>query len=592
MLSGLLTVCTPRCLASTTSRSPRRISTRSAHCTRPSVSRALHGTTLVYSFIGFGTQEIAVGGQTTINVTMKASSQSLEEVVVVGYGTQKKSVVTGSISQVKAEALEGQPVTRIEQSLQGRTSGVFVSANAGQPGTAATVRIRGITTLNNNDPLYVVDGIIVDAGAVQLINQFDIESIEVLKDASAAVYGTQAAAGAILITTKKGKAGKLVVSYNGFGGLSNESRRVRVLNGQEYATLMNERFVNDGGAPDSVPYADPASYGAGTNWQDVIFQNAYRQSHDLSLSGGSETSKFYTSFSLIDQEGIVLPEVSRYTRKTFRLNSDHKIGKYLKVGQTATYSNEKSLGVGNTNSEFGGPLSSALNLDPLTPVVITDPAVANAYPYGGPTAQNGIFRDANGNPYGISDLVTNEMSNPLAYQEARRGQFGYAHNLAGNAYAEIEPIKGLKYRSVVAGKWSQYGSEGFTPEYYFNNSGPGNNDVNRITRDQRHNFYWSIENTLSYDRIFGDHHITALIGQAAYVWEGEQGQITTYSNLPVDTWDQASFGFQVPDAQRTTSAWTSPDAKIASLFARVTYDYKERYLLNAFIRRDGSTKFG
>lgn len=548
--------------------------------------------TLVISFIGYTTQEIPVAGKSTINVNLMLADQSLEEVVVIGYGVQKKSVVTGAISQVKAEALEGQPVTRIEQSLQGRTSGVFVSANAGQPGSSGTVRVRGITTLNNNDPLYVVDGIIVDAAAVQLINQFDIESIEVLKDASAAVYGTQAAAGAILITTKKGKSGKLTVSYNGFGGLSNEARRVKLLDATQYATLMNERHINDGGAIGSIPYPDPQSYGAGTNWQDVIFQNAYRQSHDLSISGGTENSKFYSSFSLVDQEGIVLPEISRYQRKTFRLNSDHKIGKYIKVGQTATYSYEKTIGIGNTNSEFGGPLSSALNLDPLTPVVITDPAVANSYPYGGEGAQNGIFRDGNGNPYGISSLVTNEMANPLAYQESRRGQEAYAHNIMGNVYGEIEPIAGLKFRTTASGKFAQWGNEAFTPEYYFNAGPPGNNDVNRLYREQRHNFYWSVENTLSYDRQFGDHHVTALVGQGAYKWEGERGQGTTYNDLPIDSWEDASFGFQVPDANRTTWAATAQDRALSSLFARLTYDYKEKYLLHAFIRRDGSTQFG
>lgn len=242
--------------------------------------------TLVFTYIGFATLEMPVNNSPTVNANLKSAAESLEEVVVIGYGVQKKSVVTGAISQVKAEALEGQPVTRVEQSLQGRTAGVFVSANAGQPGSSGTVRVRGVTTLNNNDPLYVVDGVIVDAAAVQLINQFDIESIEVLKDASAAVYGTQAAAGAILITTKKGKSGKITVSYNGFGGVQQAARKLELLNAAEYATLRNERHLNDGGSPSGIPYPDAASLGTGTDWQDVIFQNAYRQSHDLSISGG------------------------------------------------------------------------------------------------------------------------------------------------------------------------------------------------------------------------------------------------------------------------------------------------------------------
>lgn len=545
--------------------------------------------TLLFTFIGYATREEAVNGRTSVSVQLLPGTESLEEVIVVGYGTQKKSVVTGAISKVKAEQLDGQPVTRIEQTLQGRTSGVYVAANAGQPGSAATVRVRGITTLNNNDPLYVVDGIIVEASGVQFLNQYDIESVEVLKDASASVYGTRAGAGVILITTKKGKSGKLSVKYNGFTGFSNESRRVGLLNATQYATLINEREVNDG---KPLVYADPSAFGRGTDWQDVIFKNAARSSHDVSISGGSDISKFYTSFSMIDQEGIVLPEISRYQRKTFRINSDHKLGKYVTVGQTATYTVERNRGIGNTNSEFGGPLSSAINLDPITPLIITDPAVANAAPYGGSSGQNGIFRDSNGNPYGISKLVTNEMSNPLAYQESRRGGYGYAHNIVGNAYVEVAPIEGLKFRSTVVGKRAFYGSQSFTPEYYFNDGPPGNNDVNNITRITNSNFFWSVENTLTYARKFDLHNVSVLLGQGAYVQEGERGQGTTYMNLPIDSWKDASFNFDIPQTNRTTYAYTSPDRKIASLFARLTYDYDERYLLQAFIRRDGSTQFG
>lgn len=543
--------------------------------------------TLVFTFIGYADQEIAVNGATSVNARMVASAENLEEVVVIGYGTQKKSVVTGAISQVKAAQIENQPVTRIEQTLQGRVAGVYVVSNAGQPGSAASVRIRGIATMNSGgDPLYVIDGIIVEASGVQYLNQYDIESIEVLKDASASIYGTRAAAGVILITTKKGKSGKINVNYNGFAGFTNETRRIDVLNAEQYATLINEREVNDGRP---IRYSDPASLGRGTDWQDVIFQNAFRESHELSVSGGGENSRFFSSFSLIDQEGIVLPEISRYQRKTFRLNSDHKIGKYITVGQTATYSNERNRGIGNTNSEFGGPLSSAINLDPITPLIITDPAVAGAAPY---STQNGIFTDANGNPYGISTLVTNEMANPLAYQESRRGGYGYAHNLLGNVYVEIEPLQGLKFRSTAVGKLAYYGSESFTPEYYFNSGPPGNNDVNNLTRVTNSNFFWSVENTLTYTKKFGEHNVSALVGQGSYVQDPEKGQGTTYRNLPVDTAEEASFNFNVPDSDRTTYAFNGMGNKLTSLFGRLSYDYGERYLFQALIRRDGSTSFG
>lgn len=542
--------------------------------------------TLVFSFIGYQSLEQAINGNARQDARITSSSESLEEVVVIGYGTQKKSVVTGAISQVKGKDLEGQPVTRIEQTLQGRASGVYVASNAGQPGTAATVRIRGITTTNDSNPLYVVDGIIVDPSGVQFLNQYDIESVEVLKDASGSVYGTRAGNGVILITTKKGKSGKITVSYNGFAGFSEESRRVGLLNATQYATLMNERSVNDGGG---IRYQDPASFGRGTDWQDVIFQNASRQSHDVNISGGTENSRFYASFSTLDQEGIVLPSISRYQRKTIRLNSDHNIGKYIKVGQTASYSNERNLGVGNTNSEFGGALSSALNLDPLTPLVITDPAVANAAPY---STQNGIFRNSLGQPYGISPRVTNEMSNPLAYEASRQGGYGFADNFVGNAFIEIMPIEGLKWRTSAVGKVAHYGNQAFTPEYYFNNGPPGNNDINRLSRTVASNFSWNVENTLTYDRAFGDHNFNVLLGQGSYVQEGEKSQTTTFSDLPIDSWQDASFNFDIPAAQRTTGAYQAADNKVTSLFARLTYNFNERYLFQAFVRRDGSTQFG
>ncbi|MBD3583652.1 SusC/RagA family TonB-linked outer membrane protein [Flavobacterium selenitireducens] len=541
--------------------------------------------TLVFSFIGYQTLEQAINGNARQDARITSSAEALEEVVVVGYGTQKKSVVTGAISKVRAQDLENQPVTRVEQSLQGRTSGVIVAANAGQPGSAATVRVRGVTTLNDNDPLYVVDGILVDATAVQYLNQYDIESMEVLKDASASIYGTRAAGGVIVITTKKGKSGKLSLNYNGFAGFQNEARRVGVLNASQYATLRNEAHINGGGSPGGLPFPDPQSYGRGTDWQDQIFQNAFRESHDLSISGGNDKSNFYASFSLIDQEGIVMPSISRYQRKTFRLNSDHKITNFLRIGQTATYTNEKNIGLGNTNSEFGGPLASALNLDPITPVLMPNPTPGMPF-YNNPRA----VRNEDGILYGISPYVSNEMSNPLAYAQTRMGNFGWADNFSGNIYAELEPIAGLKWRTTASGKLAYYGSQAFTPEYFLTPilSATENN----FYREKRSNFFWSIENTLSYARAIKDHNISVLLGQGSYVWEGEEGQGTTFFNLPITRWQDASFNFPVPIEDQTTWAATGQDIKLTSLFARLNYDYKEKYLLSALIRRDGSTNFG
>ncbi|RZL14104.1 MAG: SusC/RagA family TonB-linked outer membrane protein, partial [Pedobacter sp.] len=244
------------------------------------------GGKLVFAMLGMQSQTVTVAGA-ELNVSLVEDETALNEVVVVGYGTQKKSVVTGSITSVKASELETMPVNRIEQSLQGRTSGLTIAANSGQPGEAATVRLRGITSFRDNasNPLWVVDGIVVDNGGISYLNQSDIESIEVLKDAaSQAIYGTRAAAGVILITTKRGKAGSIKVDYTGYYGTSAPARKLSLLNATEYATLRNEAAAADG---KTLPFADPASFGQGTDWQEAIFNNdARRQNHEFSISGG------------------------------------------------------------------------------------------------------------------------------------------------------------------------------------------------------------------------------------------------------------------------------------------------------------------
>ena len=546
---------------------------------------------LTITFIGYATVTEAINGRTKITVQLKPESQSLNEVVVVGYGTQKKSVVTGAISSVKASDLEDLPITRVEQSLQGRVSGVTIAANAGQPGSSSTIRVRGITSFGNNEPLWVVDGVIVDSGGIGYLNQSDIASMEVLKDAaSQAIYGARAAAGVILITTKKGRSGKMTVNYNGYTGFSAASRKLDLLNATEYATIMNERYANgytDTTKPYDLPYKNVSSYGEGTDWQKMIFNdNAQRTGHELSLSGGNDVSTFYVSFGLLDQEGIVATPISNYNRKNIRLNSTHKIVKGLTFGQTLGYSHEKTVGIGNTNNEYGGPLSSAINLDPITPAIVTDPTVAAAYPYN----QNYVLRDPNGNPYGISQVVTQEMSNPLAYIQTRLGNYNWADNFVGNAYLELEAIKGLKIRSTLGGKLAYWGSESFTPVYYFNSSTI--NAKNNLSRSSNRGFGWNIENTISYAKQIEDHNFSVLVGQGAYVDNITSGSTVTYFNIPYTNFDDATFPNDHPQDNITASAYNGYEHKVTSLFARANYDYKEKYLFTGIVRRDGSSRFG
>ncbi|MEO6404765.1 MAG: SusC/RagA family TonB-linked outer membrane protein, partial [Ferruginibacter sp.] len=407
------------------------------------------GSVLVFTYVNMKAVELTTNDNTPLSLTMETTGGNMEEVVLnVGYSTQRKSVTTGAISSVKARDLERVPNGRIEQALQGRVAGVTIMQNAGQPGAGSTIRVRGITTFGGgNNPLWVVDNVVVDNGAIGYLNQSDIESIEVLKDAtSAAIYGTRAATGVILVTTKKGKAGKLSVNYNGFYGTSAPAKRLDLLNATQYATLINEKSIGGGGP---VLFPNLASIGLGTDWQKEIFnKDARRFSHELSLSGGTEKSTFYLSFGYQDQQGIVLSDISNYTKKSIRLNSTHKLSRVFTFGESIGYTHQKGKGIGNTNSEFGGPLSSAINLDPITKVVETDPAaIAANSNYNNVNA----IRDANGNPYGISLLVGQEMTNPLAYLQTRRGNYNWSDDIVANAYLEVHITKDLMLKSSVGG---------------------------------------------------------------------------------------------------------------------------------------------
>ncbi|RYY53210.1 MAG: TonB-dependent receptor [Chitinophagaceae bacterium] len=542
-------------------------------------------TTLVVSSIGYETREFAITGDNISVTVIKSAAASLDEVVVVGYGTQKKSVVTGSISSVKARDIENIPNGRIEQALQGRVAGVTIQQNSGQPGSGSTVRVRGVTTFGGNDPLWVVDGVVVDAGGIAYLNQSDIESIEVLKDAaSAAIYGTRAATGVILVTTKKGRPGKPVVAYNGFYGTSKAARRLDLLDASQYATLSNERSVADGGA---VLFPNASTLGAGTDWQDVIFNDkANRYLHEVSMSGGSERSTFYLSVGVQNQEGIVLSDISKYNKKNIRLNSTHKISNVFTFGQTLGYTHQKASGIGNTNNEFGGPLASAINLDPITKVIETDPAVIGAAPY----STNPVFRDANGNPYGISSIVGQELTNPLAYMQTRLGNYGWSDDVVGNVFLEAAVTRNIKVRSSLGAKKAFYGSQGFQPVGFLN----ANNVVlkNNFGKNEEKRFQWNIENTITYTKTIKEHNFTVLAGQAAYVENIGGGTNITLFELPITSYQDASFNFDIPQANRTSGGYDAVEHKISSLFGRVNYSFADRYLFTGIIRRDGSSRFG
>ena len=545
------------------------------------------GAILTVTYVGMNAVDFTVNDMSPISIQLELSSTTLEDVVLnVGYGTQKKSVVTGSISRVSAKDLDKVPNGRVEQTLQGRVAGVTIAANSGQPGTPSSILIRGVTTFGGgNNPLWVVDGVVVDAGGIGYLNQSDIESIEVLKDAtSAAIYGTRAATGVIMVTTKKGKAGQLSVSYNGFYGTSSPAKMLKMLNASQYAALLNERSVAGGG---NVLFPNIGSLGVGTDWQKTIFNNdARRYSHELSLSGGNEKSTFYLSFGTQDQAGIVATEISNYSKQNIRLNSTHKISKVFTFGQTLGYTHQKSTGIGNTNSEFGGPLSSAINLDPITSLVITDPVLAAGAPYN----SNPVIRDAAGRPYGISTIVGQEMTNPLAYIQTRLGQYNWSDDLIGNAFLEAVVSKDIKFKTTIGGKLAFWGGQGFTPVSYLsatntvlqNNYGKSNNNT----------LNWNVENTLTYTKKVNDHNFTVLFGQGAYLENNGGGSSVALFGLPISSYKDASFNFDISQANRSSGSYDFTNHKLTSLFSRLNYNYQEKYLFTGIYRRDGSSRFG
>ncbi len=534
---------------------------------------------LEIAYVGYKSIVEAINGRNNIDFNLSVNTNELEEIVVIGYGRQKKKVVTGAVSSVSNEEIKATPILRVEQALQGRTPGVQVTNQSGQPGDEPTVRIRGLGTTGNARPLYIVDGLPV--GGIDYLNPGDIESIDVLKDAaSAAIYGARAANGVVLITTKSGKKGKLNVGYDGYYGIQNATNSLEMLNAEEYKLIMNEGARNAGL---SEPF-DPLEISQhDTDWQDALFvENAPMQSHQLSVSGGNDKSTFASSLSYFAQDGIIGGEKSHFDRYTARLNSSHKVNKRLNFGNNLAYTHLTKRGIG-TNQSFNGAYSSALNLDPLTPVIESDPDVLNAYPY----FFEPVVLSDKGDVYGISEYVGAEIVNPLAlietqHPETRKDQF------VGNVYGELEVLKNLKYKSSIGIDLAYLLNDGFQPLFYLNGSQLNDNKTSVDKHIERF-FTWQWENTLAYDTSFGDHNFGALAGISAQEFNYEN-LYGFNANVPVDDPDHVYLNLA------TDTLWTAnggaAHSSIYSMFGRLNYNFKDKYSVTTILRRDGSSKFG
>ena len=455
------------------------------------------GATLVVSYIGYASQEVTAADG--MRIILKTDQEMLDEVVVIGYGVQKKSVVTASIAKVTAEDLEGTAPVRMDNALKGLASGVTVTSSSGQPGAAARVRVRGVGTINNSEPLYIVDGMPIEGG-LDYLNPNDIASIEVLKDAaSGAVYGARAANGVILVTTKTGKVGATRVNYDFSYGWQSPWRHRDVLNASEYAVMMNEGRVNAGMAP---IYDDPYKFGKGTDWQSEVFNdNAPVVNHQISVSGASERLNYLLSGGYYTQDGIIGGNYGRsnYERLTLRGNfgltlfdvsNERNFLNNLKLTANISYARVKSTGI-DVNSQWGSPLGSALALSPILTVLEQDPA-AQLDRYKDNIDYTPIY-DENGNLFMVPGTDYNEMVNPIASLSLPASK-GWSHKFVSNFSAELQLYDNLRFRTSYGTDLSFWGSDGYTKKFYLS----GNNKATRtgVSSSSDRGTVWQIDTRL------------------------------------------------------------------------------------------------
>ncbi len=576
------------------------------------------GTPIIISYIGYDSQELRASGN--MKIVLRENSQTLQDVVVIGYGVQKKSVVTASIAKVSSDDLDGKTRLRADDALKGMAAGVNVTSASGQPGSKSMIRIRGIGTINSSEPLYIIDGMPTDQNGMESVNPGDIESMEVLKDAaSGAIYGARAANGVILVTTKKGKLGKAQINYNFSYGWQSAWKKRDVTGATDYAILQNERRVQNGMAP---LYADPynlkdangeAINGFGTNWQDLLFNdNAPIVQHDVSVSGASEKVNYYLSMGYFTQDGIVGGNFgqSNYDRLTIRSNNqfnlidatkERNFLNKLDLGANISYMRVHNTGI-DSNSTWGSPLGSALYLAPTLPVTLKGQLALDMIDR---YAAYDLYRDENGNPYTIPGFIGsyNEQNNPIAMMQGNPNK-NWSHKFMPKFSIDLQLWDELKYHFTYSAELSFWGYNGATLQKFYL-SGNNNSDHTQAQAYKGNNTTWQVENTLTYDKMFGKHAIGIVLGQSALKFKGDELggshwnlvntekpsiDYTTGGNLELST----DADGKVTGAKSLVGIWGGPytEHRLASLFARLSYNYDERYMLQTTIRRDGSSRFG
>ena len=557
--------------------------------------KAASNATLTITYVGYVSQQVQVGGRNNITITLKEDNTTLNDVVVIGYGTMKKKLVTGATVQVKGEEIAKLNTTNALEAMQSSTPGVQITQSSSQPGKGYKVYIRGIGTTGDSQPLYVIDG--VAGGSLDGINTNDIESIDILKDAaSAAIYGARAANGVILVTTRQGKAGKIELTYNGAIGWSNAYKRPQLLNAQQYMTIMDEFSFNTTGAKMDwagfVPQKiiDKVKGGwNGTDWWDIFNnKNAVQHNHSVTLTGGNDMSKFLMSYTYTGNEGIMGANVaSYYKRNTIRLNSDHVL---LKAKDFDAITIGENLSIGYTKSHdlaedgmYWSYIHDLMQTSPLVPQYADNGDIYNYNKYG-EGWNDQIFK----NPW---EALTKGGFNSMA--ESRN------LNINATAFATIQPIKGLKWRTQFNYNWYSGAYRSYAePRSPANGSAIVDSYSNSQNQSMSSN--WSIENTITYELpLLAGHKISVMAGQSfqSSAWgEGINGSNKAKAGEQLATlkgWDSAYLSnFKLTSATDATLGGSpSDESYLASWFGRATWDYNEKYMATFTIRHDGSSVF-
>ena len=522
---------------------------------------ASSGDRLEFSYIGFETYQVSVQDDSSLVVTLREDAQSLNEVVVIGYGTQTKKEITGAVSVITSETIEELKPTRIEQAIQGQISGVTITSKSGAPGSDSDIRIRGISTNGDNRPLILVDGNVVED--LSVINPSDIESMSVLKDATAGIYGVRAANGVILITTKAGrKESELKFDYNVYGGFQQTTRKLPALNARDYALLVNEALAANG---EPNLYPDVSVLGRGTDWQDEVFGNAPIINNDLTIRGGTKNSTYAFGSSLLTQDGIVGGGKSNFTRYNARLQFNTSFLDRIKLKSGVTYVGTRRHRL--SENALGSVLFNALNIAPTFKI-----------------------KDEDGN-YTLAEGMGNEVINPLAQIE---NTFDYSkvNKISGNFGLNVEVLKNLTVESNIQFNYAEVKGKIFAPQAYYGGGKVFNKDRSeiKVTRDTYNDY--TFDAFINYDNIFLEaHHVNLTLGTSVFRTQGEfSGSIgfdvpgNDYANASIDTATDVTNLFPVRNP--------TFDSRLLSYFGRLQYDFKGKYLLSAVLRRDGSTKFG